>query len=127
MNYSSDINKIRSMIRSPAAYVEKMPFSVNSYNEVVNLWKTYKKTGKIDMDDVKIRNVFDFHKSDLSKLNVNLHSLCTWKDIIKVIEEKNMYKNSEIEIRHLLFSQELLIIKYKNKMEYLIVKSSFFC
>ena len=97
MNYSSDINKIRSMIRSPAAYVEKMPFSVNSYNEVVNLWKTYKKTGKIDMDDVKIRNVFDFHKSDLSKLNVNLHSLCTWKDIIKVIEEKNMYKNSEIE------------------------------
>ena len=36
---------------------------VNSYNEVVNLWKTYKKTGKIDMDDVKIRNVFDFHKS----------------------------------------------------------------
>lgn len=64
MNYSSDINKIRSMIRSPASYVEKMPFSVNSYNEVVDLWKTYKKTGKIDMDNVKIRNVFDFHKSD---------------------------------------------------------------
>lgn len=64
MNYSSDINTIRSMIRSPAAYVEKMPFSVNSYIEVVNLWKTYKKTGEIEMEDIKIRNVFDFHKSD---------------------------------------------------------------
>jgi hypothetical protein len=64
MNYSSDIDKIRCMIMSPAAYVEKLPFSVNSYNEVVKLWNKYKTTDKIDMDNSQIRNLFDFHKSN---------------------------------------------------------------
>ena len=33
-------------------------------------------------------DIFNFEKSVLSKLNVNIHSLCTWKDIISVLEEK---------------------------------------
>ena len=45
----------------------------------------------------------------------------------RISNHEILYKNSEIEIRHLLFSQELLIIKYKNQMEYLIVNSSFIC
>ena len=64
MNNSRDINKIKALIQSPAAYVEKTSVSVNSYIEVVKLWTQYKKTGKVDLDNRVIKNVFDFHKSD---------------------------------------------------------------
>ena len=64
MNHSSDINKIKTMIQSPAAYIEKLPFSVNSYNEVVKLWINYKKTGILDYKDMSIRHVFNFHQSN---------------------------------------------------------------
>ena len=36
-------------------------------------------------------DIFNLENSVLSKLNVNIHSLCTWKDIISVIEKKNSY------------------------------------
>ena len=42
-------------------------------------------------------DIFEFSKSKLSKLDVNIHSLCTWKDIIKVIERNNIYNNKEID------------------------------
>ena len=44
-------------------------------------------------------DIFNLENSVLSKLNVNIHSLCTWKDIISVIEKKNIYK--EIDIKNL--------------------------
>ena len=33
-------------------------------------------------------DIFNFESSVLSKLNVKIHSLCTWKDIISVIRKK---------------------------------------
>ena len=42
-------------------------------------------------------DIFNFKDSDLSKLGVNIHSLCTWRDIISVIERKKLYNNNEIE------------------------------
>ena len=42
-------------------------------------------------------DIFDFRDSELSKLNVNIHSLCTWKDIIKVIETKKIFDEKDIE------------------------------
>ena len=41
-------------------------------------------------------DIFDFNSSELSKMNVNIHSLCTWKDIINYIETEKIYKDSEI-------------------------------
>ena len=41
-------------------------------------------------------DIFDFKKSDLFKLNVKIHSLCTWKDIIDYIEKNNLYTEKEI-------------------------------
>ena len=41
-------------------------------------------------------NIFDFKKSDLFKLDVKIHSLCTWKDIIKYIETDKIYTEKEI-------------------------------
>ena len=42
-------------------------------------------------------DIFNLENSVLSKLNVNIHSLCTWKDIISVIEKKNYYKENDIK------------------------------
>ena len=41
-------------------------------------------------------NIFNFENSDLHKLNVNIHSLCTWKDIINYIESNKIYSNDDI-------------------------------
>ena len=41
-------------------------------------------------------DIFDFEKSDLSKLNVRIHSLCTWKNIIIYLEKNNVYTETEI-------------------------------
>ena len=41
-------------------------------------------------------DIFDFQKSDLSKLDVNMHSLCTWKNIITYLEKNNIYNETEI-------------------------------
>ena len=40
-------------------------------------------------------DIFNLEDSVLSKLDVNIHSLCTWKEIISVIEKKNIYKESD--------------------------------
>ena len=41
-------------------------------------------------------DIFDFKKSDLSKLNVKIHSLCTWKNIVTYLEKNNVYSDLEI-------------------------------
>ena len=42
-------------------------------------------------------DIFKFEESALSKLNVKLHSLCTWKDIISVLERSNTFSQTDIE------------------------------
>ena len=42
-------------------------------------------------------DIFKFEESVLSKLNVKLHSLCTWKDIISVLERRNTFSQTDIE------------------------------
>ena len=42
-------------------------------------------------------DIFNFEESVLSKLNVNIHSLCTWKDIISVLEKRKTFSQIDIE------------------------------
>ena len=42
-------------------------------------------------------DIFNFEESVLFKLNVNIHSLCTWKDIIAVLEKRKKFGQTEIE------------------------------
>ena len=42
-------------------------------------------------------DIFDFEESILSKLNVNIHSLCTWEDIISVLEKRKSFNQTDIE------------------------------
>ena len=41
-------------------------------------------------------DIFNFTSSELSKLNVSIHSLCTWKDIISYIESEDIFSETEI-------------------------------
>ena len=42
-------------------------------------------------------DIFKFEESALSKLKVKLHSLCTWRDIISVLERRNTFSQTDIE------------------------------
>ena len=42
-------------------------------------------------------DIFNFEDSALSKLNVKIHSLCTWKDIISVLQKRNTFNQTDIE------------------------------
>ena len=42
-------------------------------------------------------DIFNFEESALAKLNVNIHALCTWKDIISVLEKRNTFSQKDIE------------------------------
>ncbi|MBI04621.1 MAG: orotate phosphoribosyltransferase [Pelagibacteraceae bacterium] len=42
-------------------------------------------------------NIFNFSQTNLSKLKINLHSLCTWEDIINVIEKEKLFNNNQVE------------------------------
>ena len=53
----------------------------------------------IRVDDILViffYDIFDFSKSDLFDLKINMHSLCTWKDIINYIEKNKLYSDTEI-------------------------------
>jgi len=53
-------------------------------------------------------DIFNFEDTVLSKLNIEIHSLCTWKDIISVIEKKKLYNQNDIEnLRKFLSNPEL--------------------
>ncbi len=41
-------------------------------------------------------DIFDFKKSDLSKLGVKIHSLCTWRNVVTYLEKYKIYNESEI-------------------------------
>ena len=42
-------------------------------------------------------DIFDIKKSPLGSLDVKIHSLCTWKNIINIVKQKNLYSHQEIE------------------------------
>ena len=41
-------------------------------------------------------DIFDIKKSPLGSLDVKIHSLCTWKNVINIIKQKNLYSHQEI-------------------------------
>ena len=41
-------------------------------------------------------DIFNFKESELFKLNVNMHSLCTQKEIINQIESEKIYSEDEV-------------------------------
>ena len=58
-------------------------------------------------------NIFDFTKSPLHDSKVNMHFLCTWKDIINVVEKKKLYDGNDIDnLNYFLSNPEKWMAKY---------------
>ena len=49
-------------------------------------------------------DIFDLNKSPLGSMNISIHSLCTWKDIINFISNNNIYAQDKIENLKLFLS-----------------------
>jgi len=50
----------------------------------------------LDIFVVFYYDIFDINKSPLGSLNIKIHSLCTWKNIICVLKQKKLYSNEQI-------------------------------
>ena len=60
--------------------------------------KTMRKLG-LKVSDIFVvfyYDIFDFNKTPLASMNVEIHSLCTWKNIINVISKKQLFAEKEI-------------------------------
>ena len=42
-------------------------------------------------------DIFDINKTSLMNLDVNIHSLCTWKNIINVVSQKKLFSEKDID------------------------------
>ena len=112
---------ISQKLKKPMIYIRKKPkgFGINKQIEgqfiknqstllvedlatdggsKVNFVKAIRNAGLIVKDIFVIfyYDIFDYKKSELFKLDVNIHSLCTWKNILTYLENNKVYSNSEI-------------------------------
>ena len=112
---------ISEKIKKPMLYIRKKPKGFGKNQQIEGEFKENENTiliedlatdggskvifveairkAKLKVKDIFVifyYDIFNFKDSVLSKLDVNIHSLCTWKDIIAVIEEKNLYYQDDI-------------------------------
>lgn len=58
-------------------------------------------------------NIFNINKSPLGSLNVKIHSLCTWKNIISVLIEQKLFSDEKIQnLKNFLHNPE----NWRNKL-----------
>ena len=113
---------ISEKIKKPMVYIRKKPKGFGQNQQIEGYFKEKEKAILIEdlatdggskvlfveamrkagliVNDIFVifyYDIFNLENSVLSKLNVNIHSLCTWKDILSVIEKKNIYKENDIK------------------------------
>ena len=49
-------------------------------------------------------DIFHFKKSILASLDIKMHSLCTWKNILNIIKKDGMIPNNDIKSLELFLS-----------------------
>ena len=60
--------------------------------------ETLRKSG-LEISDIFVifyYDIFDFNKTLLSSMNIKMHSLCTWKNIINIISSEKLFIEKEI-------------------------------
>ena len=113
---------ISEKIKKPMVYIRKKPKGFGQNQQIEGYFKEKEKAILIEdlatdggsrvifveamrkagliVNDIFVifyYDIFNLEDSVLSKLDVNIHSLCTWKDILSVIEKKNFYKENDIK------------------------------
>lgn len=62
---------IKNMIMNPSKKVMRVPFHVKSYENVLDIWNTFKKQKHINVDttdDKLLDSIFKFHMSDIDHI-----------------------------------------------------------
>ncbi len=113
---------ISQKLKKPMIYIRKKPkgFGINKQIEgqfiknqstllvedlatdggsKVNFVKAIRNAGLIVKDIFVIfyYDIFDYKKLKLYDLDVKIHSLCTWKNVVTYLENNNIYNVSEIK------------------------------
>jgi len=110
------------ILKKPMIYIRKKPKGFGNNKQIEGYYKENQKAiliedlatdggskitfinalreAKIIVEDIFVifyYDIFDINTSPLASLNVNIHSLCTWKDIIDVIKKKKIYSIEKIK------------------------------
>ena len=119
-------------LKKPMVYIRKKPKGFGQNQQIEGHFKEKQKTiliedlatdggskiifieairkAKLKITDIFVifyYDIFDFKKSSLSNYQVNLHSLCTWKDIINIIKIKKLYSTQQItSLENFLYNPE---------------------
>ena len=120
------------LLKKPMIYIRKKPKGFGQNQQIEGHFKEKQKTiliedlatdggskiifieairkAQLKINDIFVifyYDIFDFKKSSLLIYQVNLHSLCTWKDIIDIIKIKKLYSIEQIKsLENFLYNPE---------------------
>ena len=65
-NKNKKIKEIFNIFCNPCNIIYPIKYEINDYKEVINIWKLYKNEKKIYNNDFLIKDIFDFHLSNIN-------------------------------------------------------------
>ena len=86
--------EIKKMLLQPCKMIQKVSMSVNSYDEVVDLWINY-KNNNIEIQDYLIKSAFIFHKNQFS--HILLYHSNNLDSTLLMCKVGDKYKNITID------------------------------
>lgn len=88
-----ELVKIREIIKKQCNIIQKVPFVVNNYREVIRAWKLYKYRGSMSTIQYSrdLKNIFDFHKSNTD--HIILYWSSNQTDCLLMCKIRNRYIN----------------------------------
>jgi len=113
---------LSELLKKPMVYIRKKPKGFGKDQQIEGNYKKGDKViliedlatdggskvlfiNAIEKNDLKISDIFvvfyydifDLKKTPLGLMDVKIHSLCTWKDVIQLIKNKKLYSIGEIK------------------------------
>jgi len=98
------LHKVKTTLLKTPTYVLKIPYNVENYNEVIEIWKEYKEKNELRLKEREIKEILKFHKTNdnhiilyHSRNKENCILLCKinklyYNIIIPIEEEDNKYE-----------------------------------
>jgi|TARA_B110001450_G_scaffold174490_1_gene162856 hypothetical protein len=90
MSVIYELDKIREIIKRPCNMTKKVPFVIEKYSDVIDLWDAYKKNNLLNYNKILL-DIFEFHYSDMD------HIILFWslnkRDCLLMCKIKNKYIN----------------------------------
>ena len=94
INNETTFQTIKQMIMTPSKMIQTTELSVNSYQQVVDLWIQY-KNGKTQISDYIIKSAFEFHLNKFDHI-IMYHSYNMNKTLLMCRIREN-YKNIVVD------------------------------